>query len=245
MSLKAWSAAAAHGYGERALVPDLYVARSHFLHRDFSFVMPPAMDGDFKIAECVKKRLVFVKSKVTALKATTVSNGVKQPTRVGAVTALIWKCADFTSRLNSGYSKNSILTQVVNIRKRVEPPFVENSVGNLIDYFAVQVDQDQNEQKVVDLVAKRRDGINKYSENEVRKLRGEGASDYISQHSREVGDFVRRNDANLFLCSSWCKLEFYEADFRLGTANLGDCSGKANMASFEHDPELLAFAAQI
>ena len=70
--------------------------------------------------------------------------------------------------------------------------------------------------KVEDLVAKLRDGIKNYSESEVRKLRGEDAQDCISQHSKEVGDSMRRNDVNLFLCSSWCNLEFCEADFGWG-----------------------------
>lgn len=116
MFLKAW-AAFALGCGEK-VVPDLNAAASQFQPKDQP-LQPPAADGDFKRVECVTKRIVFDKSKIAALKAKTVSHRVKQPTRVEAVTALVWKCAIIASRLNSSTSnQNSILAQLVNFSKR-------------------------------------------------------------------------------------------------------------------------------
>lgn len=156
----------------------------------------------------------------------------------------------------------------MNFRKRVEPPFPKNSVGNLLGYFAVQVDHDEHEPKMEELVAELRNAINKYKENHVSKLRGDGAIDMISQGAKEGGDFVRREDVNLFVCSSWCKFDFYEVDFGWGRPIWATIQGscyenmitlldtregggvevcltlsKENMASFERDPELLAFAS--
>ena len=66
------------------------------------------------------------------------SSCVQHPSRVEVVSAFIWKLATAVSRENNGFQKPSILTHLVNLRRRLAPPFPEYSTGNLFWIAAAQ-----------------------------------------------------------------------------------------------------------
>ncbi|XP_048328519.2 BAHD acyltransferase At5g47980 [Ziziphus jujuba] len=83
----------------------------------------------------VKKRYVFDRTNIEALREKAVSQSVKRPSRVEAVTVLIWRCAmaaawdkpttlldnkDAGDSSKKKKKKKSIIIQLVNIRKRFE-----------------------------------------------------------------------------------------------------------------------------
>ncbi|PON64752.1 Transferase [Parasponia andersonii] len=222
--------------------------------------------------EYVSKRYVFDKSKIAALRAKATSDGVKQPTRVEVVTALVWKCAINSSRLNLTPDINHYgLFQLVDIRKKVEPPFPENSTGNLVGFSNVQVEYNKEKLELQGLVAKLRKEVEEFSEKEAKRLGGDEATDVVSQWSKEVEELTGRDDVKSLLCDSWCDYGFYEVDFgwgkpiwasrpsssqknniftlmdtkESGGVEVGLTLSKKNMASFERDPELIAFAAPL
>ncbi|PON57762.1 Transferase [Parasponia andersonii] len=274
MVLKGW-ASCSNG-GDCTYVPDFSVA-SHFPPRELPLEPLPAAatehDQELKkeVENCVTKRYVFEKLTIAALKAKAASDEVKQPTRVEVITALIWKCAIKALRLssssNSKLHKHCVLVQLVNIRKRVEPPFPENSFGNLLGYLTVQSGY-EDKQELGGLVSKLRKAIKDYSENKAKKLRGKEALELHLNGPKEPGDLVSSDDVSPFFSASWCNFGFYEVDFGWGRpiwatriispfensmALLDTREGdgvevlltlsKETMAAFERDTELLQFAS--
>ncbi|MGI4406656.1 acyltransferase, partial [Klebsiella pneumoniae] len=98
---------------------------------DLCPVHPIALDNlDRIIQNCITRRYVFDGSKVAALKSKSTSESVTQPSRVEAVTALLWSViAASKSRLAS--QRSSSLIWAANLRPRLMPPLPEQSFGNL------------------------------------------------------------------------------------------------------------------
>ncbi|KAL5862612.1 hypothetical protein ACOSQ3_000126 [Xanthoceras sorbifolium] len=122
------------------------------------------------VASSVKRRFVFESTKITALRAKAASASVQKPTRVEAVTALIWKCIVKISRSSGVLSpKLSVLGQAVNSRNRNMPPLSANSFGNIVGCFPVGVVKSEI-QELQDLVCKLRRGIEQFRENGLQTL---------------------------------------------------------------------------
>lgn len=225
--LKTWACTA---------VPDFYAASHFYPGNNLSFAPPTSM-APKQMEKSVAKRYVFDKSKIAALKAKTASDTVKQPTRVEVVTALVWRClmGSASQSTSSGSSSTapvkkprySLLMQCADLRKRVEPPFSQNSVGNLVGCCALVIENDVYESsseplecQLQDLVATLRQGIKEFGENKIaRRFKRSGDGGLIEaavEHCREVGELYARNDAQQFMCSSWCNFDLYEVDLGLG-----------------------------
>ncbi|KAF3440229.1 hypothetical protein FNV43_RR18512 [Rhamnella rubrinervis] len=118
--------AVALAHGDTLPFPDFEAASKLFPQRDFSFQQ---LGVEFKRVKCAVKRFVFDAVKIEALKATAASTIVKQPSRVEAVTALIWRCT--MSASSARRTSNSVLTHSGNLRNKVEPHLSDKSFGNL------------------------------------------------------------------------------------------------------------------
>ncbi|XVE74856.1 hypothetical protein DITRI_Ditri12bG0051800 [Diplodiscus trichospermus] len=215
---------------------------------------------DFKREKHATRRLVFDALKISLLRAQAASTDVPQPTRVEAVTALIWKCAMAASKSNHcGFTKSSVMLVPVNFRKRVKPPLPENFIGNLTFGFCAQTTPDCKTE-LEGLVQKLRNGIREFSEN--------FSFSAILEDAKKLTNMSRRDDVDFYCCSSWCRFELYAADFGWGKPRWVSSSGvtpknsctmmdsrdgegveawltlsEAEMASFERNEELLAFAS--
>ncbi|PON64745.1 Transferase [Parasponia andersonii] len=261
--MKSW-AETSNGSGQ-TVFPE-FDGASYFPPIELS-VQRPAVE--LKKAESVMKRYVFDKPKILELKANAAGDSVQQPTRVEVVTALILKCVMAASRSNLGGPKKYALTQSMNIRKRVDPPLPENLVGNVVGYFAVRTEEHHEEEPALrDLVALLRKGIREFAEKKAKRLREDDASAVICRDLQEAAELIRSEDTKVLIFTSLCNFQLYEAvDFGWGkpiwvtvpaseshsnVVTLMDTRGggveawvtltKEDMASFERDPDLLAFA---
>ncbi|GLU21790.1 hypothetical protein SLE2022_379060 [Rubroshorea leprosula] len=96
------------------------------------------------------KRIVFRGPKIAELRTKAASESIPQPSRIEAVTALIWKCAMTASRSNHGFSRPSTLSHVVNLRRRIAlPSSPENSMGNIYSLFFAETDDGEKELPVL------------------------------------------------------------------------------------------------
>ncbi|KAK8655519.1 hypothetical protein V6N13_108094 [Hibiscus sabdariffa] len=210
---------------EGAVFPEFGCAASFLPQpKDFSFTIP-AMK--FKHEKAVMRRFVFDAPKIPMLKARAGSATVPQPTRVEAVVALIWKTAMTSSPLPLPLP--SMLRQVVNLRKRLNPPLHDNAVGYLVSYFTVE-SPENSEAELQGLVKRLRDGIGEFSENYVKKLEGSDAISTIFEAAKEVGNLSGRDDIKFYNSLSWCRFGVYEADFGWGKpiwVSLASASGEA------------------
>ncbi|KAJ4705930.1 Vinorine synthase-like [Melia azedarach] len=253
--INSW-AATAFGAGE-AVVPE-YVVES-FFPPDESLVPRPHVD--VLPVGYVTKRFVFDASKIGELRAKVASASVPKPTRVEAVTALIWKCNMTVSRSNRGFSRLSLLVHAMNLRGMIVPSLPDNSVGNVVGYFSAQTRE--NEIELQDLVCLLRKGKEEFSKKGLETMLEYKSIEIIP----ELKDKNKQDQIDFYIYSSWSGFPLYEANFGWGKPIwvsmpdythkkiimlLGTKDGEGiealvtlsaeDMALFEREQELLAFA---
>ncbi|CAI0443706.1 unnamed protein product [Linum tenue] len=186
------------------------------------------------------KRFVFQSFQIAALRSGIQSYWQQQqrPTRVQAVSALIWsaviKIAMDKKKLppttiSHGDEEELIHRyhvgmMVVNLRPRMDPPLPEQVMGNLVhvpvfakwpmSYHHEEVEETTeaaNELRA-QLAEKLRESVGMVRDEEVRKIFGStgGYSDLFKLFVEEHGK------GNLVAFSSWCRFPFYETDFGWG-----------------------------
>ncbi|KAG8640040.1 BAHD acyltransferase At5g47980 [Manihot esculenta] len=211
--IKGWAAAAHEAADEQKQLPLLY-ASSIFPPQNLPFhrMSTVKLNED----KCITERYVIEASKIAALKTKAGSESVRDPTKVEAVTAFIWKCAMKASRSNSKQCRPSALAQSVNLRKRMEPPLPENTIGNLMGHFASRATE-SSEIDLASLVVQMRKGMQDFGENYVKKLQGDNPLVAITEALREFGSLLHAgNDTDFYIFTSLCRFPFYGIDFGWG-----------------------------
>ncbi|XP_028804912.1 deacetylvindoline O-acetyltransferase-like [Neltuma alba] len=212
--IKAWSCTAI-GCMTESMLPK-YVMESHFPSMEFSNDLPPL---EFKPSNCITRRYVFESSEITKLKARASSKVVEQPTRVEAVLALIWKCATTASRINLEITKRpSKVFQAINVRKRTKPPLPETSVGNC--FFVAEIEEINDSSTNMDLlqtsVVQLRQALELFSKERAHELEDKNNALSILSDGWKNIELAYKEGIDFYMCSSWCRFEFYEADFGWG-----------------------------
>lgn len=249
-------AAIARGEFRKAVIPE-FVAASVFPPSE-SFVPFPTHSSPAE-----SRRFVFDSSKIAQLQAKITSATVPRPSRVEALSALIWKSARTASRSYHGFPRPSLGVQAANLRTAVGPPFSENSVGNIIGFMPAQTSE--KEVGLQDLVCMLRKAKDEFRKNGVQTLLITKSFLNVSESTMEK---LERDEMDYYTFTSLNTFPFYEAaDFGWGkpiqvtflhftTPNivifLGTRDGKGiealvflspeEMAFFERNQELLSFA---
>ncbi|GAY47093.1 hypothetical protein CUMW_102020 [Citrus unshiu] len=164
------------------------------------------------VARAESNRFVFDASKLAQLQAEVASASVPRPSRVEALTALIWKCARTASRSNRGFARPSLLVQAVNLRSVVVPPLSENSVGNSIGFMPAQTSE--KEMELQELVCKLRKAKDEFSNNGIQTLLETKSILNVSESTR---DKFERDEIDFFSFTSMISFPVHEgADFGWG-----------------------------
>ncbi|KNA25517.1 hypothetical protein SOVF_006080 [Spinacia oleracea] len=212
--MRGWSSMASSRSGNE-VIPE-YGASSLFPPTE-SYI--PGCALKLETDKTTTRRFVFDGSQIEKLKARCVSEDVAKPTRVEAVSSLLWKCATKASRANSGSQTRSVMSQSMNIRRRTSPPLPDTTIGNLVGYYIAKMEQntDHKTHLLQDLVAKQRQGKTAAITNYAKKLQGnDNAHVVIRELFEEAGTLLRRDDVDFFKCLSTCRDGLYEADFGWG-----------------------------
>ncbi|XP_008383117.1 (13S,14R)-1,13-dihydroxy-N-methylcanadine 13-O-acetyltransferase AT1-like [Malus domestica] len=265
--INSW-AATAHK-SNKVMLPQFGVA-SLFPPLDFSDSEPPSMI--YVKEKCTTRRYVFDDSKISVLQSKVSSSLVPKPTRVEAISALIWKCAieaspkSSSNTLGSSPVRPSIFHQAVNLRKRVTPPLPDNLAGNLLVLSTSKAEESTTSVfDLKDLVAKIRAGIEEMKECATKLVDPNEAMQVLTEYRTNL---MKDQEIETYSCTSWCRFPFYGADFGWGmpswvsfagcsVKNLfgfmdkRDCNGietwltlsEESMALFESKPKLLAYAS--
>lgn len=270
--IKAWTTTASGSKSNIAAVfpnfdsSSLFPASDLWL-RDSSMAMWGSL---FRKGKSVTRRFVFPDSATATLKAQVTSSYVKQPSRLEVVSAFIWKHAMAASRQDNGSQKPSLMTHLVNLRRRMTPPLSEHTMGNLL-WIAAARCMDTDEASLEGLVGELRGAISRIDGDFVQKMQGEERNSVMCETLRGIGKLGSQDEADYVGFSSWCKFGFYEADFGWGKpiwvssigssgtvfmnliilvdTRLGDgieawvTLDEPDMARFESNPELLTFAS--
>lgn len=209
--IRSWAAMA---NGSSELVRPVFMGASMFPPIDMSI---PNASVELVQRKCITKRFVFNASKITALRAKVASTTVPKPTRVEAVSALIWKTVMSVVRSNSGSLRPSMWAISVDLRKRLTPTLPQNYSGNCVGFIGPRnMEADDNELELQSLLGKIRKEMEGFGENYVKKLQGEGALLAICEFSKEFGELAMSDHIDFYVCSSWCKFDLYAADFGWG-----------------------------
>ncbi|KAM7477527.1 hypothetical protein LguiA_025740 [Lonicera macranthoides] len=161
----------------------------------------------------VTRRFVFPNSKLTLMKAMA-DERLPNTTRVEVLTALLYKCAVATTTTNSGSFIPSVLFQLVNMRPKMLPPLPETSTGNL-SWPIIIPTRNESENNFNTLVRKIKKG----------KMEIEGMKNFDATKHLSINHEYARNNYSFFVCSSLCRMKFYQIDFGWGypsRVNLAD-----------------------
>ncbi|KAK1565348.1 hypothetical protein Q3G72_024546 [Acer saccharum] len=248
---------------------------------DCTSLFPPQDLSGFSTGEYIKKDLLpkivtkkffFDGSKIAAIREK-ISDGpcLDQPTRVEAVSALIWGAVIASISAHQEDDQNPpplhVAVNLVNLRKRMNPPLPEHCLGNIIQMTIAawpgEMPVDYN-----GLAGRLRESIQMMKGDYLRKLHENGGYlNFIKQAGEMHGNGSSMK--GVFSFSSWCRFPFYETDFGWGLnkpiwvasamrldklAILVDASDghgieawvgmtKDEMLKFEQDPGILAFAS--
>ncbi|OWM70692.1 hypothetical protein CDL15_Pgr014365 [Punica granatum] len=226
--LKEWAAVgrgSGGGSGSSEVAPqDLKVAAELFPAndlwlRDSSKIM---FNSICRPGNSATKRFTFTGPAIEALRARGKGPSVKNPTRVEAVSGLLWKCAMAAlERKNNGLRRPSVFTHLVNIRKRMNPPFWGPLGSSLwlaaAHYKGTTKSHDGTEDVLPSLVGELRGAISKVDGEFVSGLR-QDKSLISSSFEKVLGVGLSEygHGVDHFVCSSWCKFGFYDIDFGWG-----------------------------
>ncbi|XP_044510560.1 stemmadenine O-acetyltransferase-like [Mangifera indica] len=214
--LKAWTSTA-RGC-ERVIYPNLaansqlFPANDLWL-RDTSMVTWGSL---FTKGNCITRRFVFDASVITTFKNQATSSTVKCPTSVEAVSAFMWKSIMAASNEKNGSPRPSLLTHLVNLRKRMVPPVSDYSTGNLLWIAAAECITNTDKLELHDLAGKVRGAISKFDGDFVKKLTSDEGNVAMVESLKEIAEFGGKNEVDYVGFSSWCKFGFYENDFGWG-----------------------------
>ncbi|XP_058103513.1 (13S,14R)-1,13-dihydroxy-N-methylcanadine 13-O-acetyltransferase AT1-like [Magnolia sinica] len=140
-----------------------------------------------------------------------------RPTRVEAVTALIWRSIMWAQG-KPGMVRVSVAMLPVSLRSRMVPPLPDHSFGNLcVDAVSSWVsDGECNEDLQLCLERLLRYSIRKIDSEYVAELRGRDGLIKAFELLTEVFEKYSEYSIDICLFSSHCRFPYYEADFGWG-----------------------------
>ncbi|KAL9462434.1 hypothetical protein AB3S75_000439 [Citrus x aurantiifolia] len=225
--LKSWAATARNHNNneeESSLIYPSYDASYLFPRYDeFPFPSELTRKAQFarfcKTGRFVMRRFVFQAKAIAELKAKAASSSVQYPSRIEAVSALLSKCimAAFKSKSgSSGSYKPTLLTHVVNLRRKARPQLPEHLVGNIICYANALICADGEVEVELDgLVCKLRESIMKPGSDFVNSIQGSGGFHNYFKALNDEND-VHTVVQERITFTSWGKFGYYEIDFGWG-----------------------------
>lgn len=171
------------------------------------------VDGSSIISgsKVITRRLFFSASKTEELKARGACGPVVgRPTRVEAVTGLIWKCAAAANR--STTNQSSAVCVSADLRRKLAPFVSENTVGNLLG-MVLATSETTDEMNISNQVTALRKSM------EVFSKRFQGKAITASLLLELEGDYAEAMRMDMYRISSLCGVPIY-FDFGWGRAKL-------------------------
>ncbi|KAJ4902813.1 HXXXD-type acyl-transferase family protein [Raphanus sativus] len=166
--------------------------------------------------KCAMNRFVFESPKIAELKRKAASESVKMPTRVEAITSLIWKCATNASRSKLMAPRPTLMYVAVDLRLKLPSSVLSpDAIGNLQTAFFLKKDA-ESEPEIHEAVAAFRTG-----KEEVDKMLKDSVQSntlvqgLLNMMASQGAEF--KPDVDIYTTSSWLGKPFYGVDFGWGS----------------------------
>ncbi|XP_052202155.1 stemmadenine O-acetyltransferase-like [Diospyros lotus] len=172
-----------------------------------------------RTGNCITRRFIFNAPAVAALKnKAAISSGVRHPSRIEVVSALIWKFAMSVAESIAGSRRPSILSHAVDLRRRMVPPLPEFSIGNLlwIPYTKCSAEEDT---ELHSLVLKLRETFTGIDADFVKKLQSGEGVEITCENVKEMAELYSKGPVDYYGFTSWSKFGIYDTDFGWGKPN--------------------------
>ncbi|XP_050219232.1 stemmadenine O-acetyltransferase-like [Mercurialis annua] len=224
--LKAWGAMACDESDKKMIPsfdgPSVFPNVSDF-PRDLN--MMALLSNFIRVEKMNAARFVFDGSSIANLKEKVTRSGVKNPTRVEVVSALLFK--SLMAALNSISHNNDddtplplAITHAVNVRRRMLPPFPECSMGNFVCFADTLLCGPHEENQLSNIVCKLKESIAKINYSYVNSIQGDDGLVKLHEKMKEmISAFTSPkfyNGVNYAAFTSWCGFGLYEVDFGWG-----------------------------
>ncbi|XP_038699620.1 stemmadenine O-acetyltransferase-like [Tripterygium wilfordii] len=216
---KAWAATTARENIDKEVCPHSVAASLFPPDELFSAQMPFFDEITPKVEPKRRKmrRFVFDATAISSLKAKARSENVPNPSRVEAVTGLVWKCLISVSSIISATQNPNSFVHLINLRPRLNPPLPEFSIGNILWRAVANYDpmKEITKELLPSLVKLLRRSIEEVNSDYLQDLQGEKGFKKIC-NLLEEGREIFSKSGKTFAASSLGKMGFYEADFGWG-----------------------------
>ncbi|XP_030496406.2 stemmadenine O-acetyltransferase [Cannabis sativa] len=171
--------------------------------------------------DIIAKRFVFDARAIKALKTKLISDEIKAPSRVEALSSFIW--SRFVAATSPNSEKLHIVIHPVNLRPKFDPPLEDHHFGNFYrSAFTVVPSSSVGEDYCGrELVKRIREEIKKIDKEFVEKLK-EGNEEHFHMIKDNCSSFVR-GEVVTFAFTSLCRFQVYEADFGWGNPTWVGC----------------------
>ncbi|XP_023760057.2 stemmadenine O-acetyltransferase [Lactuca sativa] len=168
-----------------------------------------------KQGKCTTRRFVFESDSVAKLKAEAIENGLQRASRLEVVSAFIWKCAMAASKEVCGFQKASGLSQIVNLRTKLNQPMSQNFIGNLV-WLVLATSEANHEPTMHGLATRVRESTSKVNSEFVEKSQGDEGHLVMQKSLEDLVEILSKETMDVYGFTSLCKLGYYEFDFGWG-----------------------------
>nr|GMD72322.1 vinorine synthase-like [Ipomoea batatas] len=212
---------AAINRGEGPINPDGLIVDTSAIFRPGNLVRSPLMPFSLNNrGKYSSKRFVFCKQDIERLRNNYYhpSEHRRRPSRVEALSAFIWAAVIRATLPVNPNIKTHLLTNVVNLRKKLNPPFHSQCLGNIFQEVAARWESEADGGETVTagfLVGRVAEAIDKVTDDTVRKMHTEdGYLEAILGLSKAA--FQNADEINVLSISSLCNIRFSQVDFGWG-----------------------------
>lgn len=158
--------------------------------------------------EIVMERFVFDEEKLEKLRKEASTGEVKNPSRVEALSAFIWR--SFIDAAKTTTSASSFTaSHAVNLRPRAVPPFPNQTFGNCVTAAYAKVSSEEDDGGIGVLVSKLRTAIRGVDGDYINKV------EFIEEAVASVTTGEMSEPGNCIF-SSWWRFPVYDVDFGWG-----------------------------
>ncbi|XP_022887185.1 vinorine synthase-like [Olea europaea var. sylvestris] len=210
--IEAWAATCR---GESKIMQSNFDLAALFPPKDFStynFRPSDTMTSE----KIVTKRFVFDKDKLVSLKEAAAVGSellVKNPTRVEAVSAYIWRHFIEMAKGKTEKEKMFAAVHAVNLRSRTSPPLPEHAFGNCWSIaFTLFTADDPSNLGYGDLITKLGGAIRKIDGDYIKQKKNEENWNRV----KKLNDPSSKVEIELCNFSSWCRFPVYQVNYGWG-----------------------------